>query len=222
MAKPTADLHSAPDRDWHCASLREPVIRRLAALPAISDAEMRAASVELSLNRSQIYLLVARYRANSVASALMPMPPGPPKGQLKLGSDVERLIDRLIREVYLTRQKPKIAALCRAVTHECIRIGLPPPSRTAVAARVRLQKASASLRAREGKKAADDLFRPAIREYRAEYALQVVQIDHTPIDQIVVDDRHRQPLGRPWLTIAIDIASRMVTGFYVTLGFRLI
>ena len=47
--------------------------------------------------------------------------------------------------------------------------------------------------------------------------LQVVQIDHTLVDVVVVDELERLPLGRPWLTLAIDVASRMVTGFYVSL-----
>jgi putative transposase len=46
-----------------------------------------------------------------------------------------------------------------------------------------------------------------------------VQIDHTEIDIIVVDELTRTPLpGRPWLTLAIDVFSRVVTGLH---GLRL-
>ena len=48
-------------------------------------------------------------------------------------------------------------------------------------------------------------------------ALDVVQVDHTPVDVIVVDEAHRLPIGRPWLTLAIDVATRVVVGFYVSL-----
>ncbi len=34
---------------------------------------------------------------------------------------------------------------------------------------------------------------------------------------LVVDEWERQPFGRPWLTLAIDVASRFVTGFQVSL-----
>jgi putative transposase len=44
-----------------------------------------------------------------------------------------------------------------------------------------------------------------------------VQIDHTPVDVIVVDEQHRLPIGRPYLTAAIDVASRCVVGLVVTL-----
>jgi putative transposase len=44
----------------------------------------------------------------------------------------------------------------------------------------------------------------------------VVQIDHTPVDIILVDDIHRRPVGRPWITLAIDVFSRVVAGLYVS------
>jgi transposase InsO family protein len=48
--------------------------------------------------------------------------------------------------------------------------------------------------------------------------LEQVQIDHTPVDVIVVDERHRLPIGRPYLTAAIDVCSRCVVGLVVTLN----
>ncbi|WP_245501704.1 transposase family protein, partial [Mesorhizobium sp. M2A.F.Ca.ET.067.02.1.1] len=60
-------------------------------------------------------------------------------------------------------------------------------------------------------------FRPVPGEYAAECAFDVVQMDHTLVDVIVVDRQYRRPLQRPWLTLAIDVASRTVAGFYLTL-----
>ena len=37
-----------------------------------------------------------------------------------------------------------------------------------------------------------------------------------PVDLILVDDIHRRPVGRPWITLAMDVFSRMVVGFYVS------
>jgi transposase InsO family protein len=47
--------------------------------------------------------------------------------------------------------------------------------------------------------------------------LERVQIDHTRIDVVVVNEGDRLPIGRPWLTLAIDVASRVVLGFSVSL-----
>jgi len=43
--------------------------------------------------------------------------------------------------------------------------------------------------------------------------LERVQIDQTRIDVVVVNEGDRLPIGRPWLTLAIDVASRVFLGF---------
>jgi len=35
--------------------------------------------------------------------------------------------------------------------------------------------------------------------------MDLVQIDHTWMDVVVVDREWRLPIGRPWLTLAIDV-----------------
>jgi putative transposase len=44
-----------------------------------------------------------------------------------------------------------------------------------------------------------------------------LQIDHTPVDVIVVDQQRRLPISRPWLTLAVDVKTRMIAGFHVSL-----
>jgi len=51
----------------------------------------------------------------------------------------------------------------------------------------------------------------------ADRPLAVAQIGHTPMDVIVVDEEHRQPIQRPLLTVVIDVYSRMVLGFAIYL-----
>jgi len=51
----------------------------------------------------------------------------------------------------------------------------------------------------------------------ADTVLEIVQIDHTQADVFVVDERTRRPIGRPWLSVAIDVASRCVVGIYVAM-----
>ena len=70
---------------------------------------------------------------------------------------------------------------------------------------------------REGAAAARAVFTPVVEEYRSAGPLDVVQIDHTLVDLIVVDEVTRSPIGRPVLTLAIDIHTRVVTGFYLGL-----
>lgn len=50
----------------------------------------------------------------------------------------------------------------------------------------------------------------------AEYPLDVVEIDHTPMNLYVIDDRSYLPLGRPWLTAIKDRKSGVLLGFYIS------
>lgn len=47
--------------------------------------------------------------------------------------------------------------------------------------------------------------------------MAVWQIDHTLVDVIIVSEADRVPIGRPWLTLIVDVASRLVAGFYISL-----
>lgn len=51
----------------------------------------------------------------------------------------------------------------------------------------------------------------------ADHPLSIVQIDHTLVDIILVDPIERLPIGRPYLTLAIDVYSRCIAGFVLSL-----
>jgi putative transposase len=107
--------------------------------------------------------------------------------------------------------------VCREITRLCRVRGLQALSRGTVLRRIaQLDPVRATLE-REGPDAARPL-RPAGRvPPEITRLLQQVQMDHTPVDVIVVDERHRLPIGRPYVTVAIDVASRCVVGLVVTL-----
>ena len=54
--------------------------------------------------------------------------------------------------------------------------------------------------------------------YESKWLLDLVQMDHTRADVILVDSLHREELARPWLTLLIDIWTRTILGFYVSFG----
>ncbi|WP_318409846.1 Mu transposase C-terminal domain-containing protein [Photobacterium leiognathi] len=72
--------------------------------------------------------------------------------------------------------------------------------------------------ARHGKYLADMEFNSIDAHYPASRVLEKVEIDHTPLDLILLDDEHNFPIGRPYLTLLIDQFSRCIIGFY--LGFK--
>jgi len=74
---------------------------------------------------------------------------------------------------------------------------------------------SLKMQAREGKKAAKLKYRSVTETVDVSYILERVEIDHTPLDLIVIDELTGLSLGRPWLTLAIDRYSRAILGFYL-------
>ncbi|MGX5850868.1 Mu transposase C-terminal domain-containing protein [Mesorhizobium sp. PL10] len=211
------DKFAVDDVDWRRAVAREAIIRPLTSKDRLSPADVGLACRQLGLGRARLYELLGRYRASPVTSSLLGHNPGPAKGRRRLSEEMEALIETAMRDTYRRREKPSVTALHDRVRELCRSRGEVAPSWKAVRARVQLADPRLLMRDREGAKAARDRFAPVVQEYRADHALQIVQIDHTLADVFVVDTVHRRPIQRPWLTLAIDIASRMVAGFYLTL-----
>ncbi|HWF47074.1 MAG TPA: hypothetical protein VG168_08720, partial [Bryobacteraceae bacterium] len=92
------------------------------------------------------------------------------------------------------------------------------PAGNTIRARIRMLADRHKVEKRDGKKRAAEKYEPIKGHFRgADYPLAVAQIDHTPMDLIVVDEEHRQPIQRPSLTVVIDVYSRMVLGFAIYL-----
>ena len=72
------------------------------------------------------------------------------------------------------------------------------------------------IEARQGSARARMVCRTTMDGAAAEYPLQRVEVDHTPMNWVVVCDRTGLPLGRPLLTVLIDAYSSYVLGFYVS------
>ncbi|MEJ0050136.1 MAG: hypothetical protein WDN02_02780 [Methylovirgula sp.] len=70
--------------------------------------------------------------------------------------------------------------------------------------------------AREGRVEADRQFEAVVEGPQGTYPLEAVEVDHTPLDIMVVDEKNRTLLGRPWLTALIDRYSRCIIGFSIS------
>ena len=211
------DLADIPARDWQKARRRLEVIRDLAKLTERTRQDALRAAAELNLSLSQLYKLLARYEADPKLTSLLPDRGGRAPGSRLLTPELDQVINETIDGYYLTRQCPTVSALVMEVRRRCHALGLRAPSRKAISLRLEQRPASAVIARRKGRKAARDRFAPATGSLDAPWPLSLVQIDHTLVDVIVVDSRTREPIQRPWLTLAIDVHSRCVAGFHLSL-----
>ncbi|MFC7477923.1 Mu transposase C-terminal domain-containing protein [Dankookia sp. GCM10030260] len=175
------------------------------------------AAAELDLGVRQIQRLLRAWRAEPVATTLLFVRPGVARGTHRLPAAVDGVMERAIDGFYKTRERPRLTALLRQVRHDCRAGGLPPPSMKALRARVSARQLRDLVRAREGGAVARDRLAPATGHLQAEGPLGLVQVDHTLVDVHVVDDTLRQPIGRPWLTLVLDVHTRCVLGLLLAL-----
>jgi len=216
-AASTPDLAEVPVADWHKARRRFEVIRVLAKAPERTRSDAGAAAQALGCSATVVYRLLSRYLADPRVTSLLPGRRGRRHGQLLLPGEVDEVVQATIDEFYLTRQRPRVSDLLTEVQRRCRTLGLPKPSRKAINLRIGQRTSVEVFAKRSGRKAARDRFGPSTGSLTAPWPLALVQIDHTPVDVIAVDSTTRQPIRRPWLTIAIDVHSRCVAGFHLAL-----
>jgi putative transposase len=70
--------------------------------------------------------------------------------------------------------------------------------------------------ARHGKFKADQWFAYCSSHIPPTRILERVEIDHTPLDMILIDDELLIPIGRPYLTLLIDVFSGCIMGFHLS------
>ena len=203
---------------WDEACRRADAVREfLKSRPGkMTAGDVALLATELEISRATAYRLIKLFRAGGTVMSLVDRKRGRPEGHRVLDDQREEIIRTTISRYYLTRNRPTVSQLVRDVQTNSMSAGLKPPHRRTIKARLEdidLQKRAK--RRGEDKIVKETQAVPGV--FAASRPLQVVQVDHTKADIFVVDEETRQPIGRPWLTLAMDVCSRMVTGFYLTM-----
>ncbi len=107
--------------------------------------------------------------------------------------------------------------MCNRINAECFKKGIKPPAYNTVSLRISKIENKTLVRARDGTDCANKFKSTSIINHESKKVLEQVQMDHTVIDLMIVDDVDLQPIGRPYLTVAIDTYSRCILGMLITL-----
>jgi putative transposase len=189
------------------------VLRPLGSAP-MSREQAELASRLLGVHYTTVYRLRKRFRTDPVASSVLPKERGPRPGDRLISPKCEEIVQEVLC-VWLSKKR-SLAHPLRDVTVEirsrCRRAGVEPASRSTVARRLAAHReAEATALAAQPGALVPPGHLVAVRP------LQLVQIDHTQADVFVVDDVTHKTIGRPWLTVAIDIASRCLLAIYLSM-----
>jgi putative transposase len=187
------------------------VLRPLGNGPLTKAQALKAAQL-LDVHWTTVYRLRQRFLANPVTSAVKPRERGPKTGGHRLSERTEMIVDEVLM-TWLPRQRllaHPLTDLTFEIRSRCAAAGVTPPSRSSVLRRWVAHREAESL-----EQASKSATVPG--NFVVRHPLDVVQVDHTQADILVVDTLSRRPIGRPWLSLAIDVATRCVVGFYVSM-----
>jgi putative transposase len=191
--------------------------RVLDAGRAKKDAIARAAA-ELQLTSRQIYNLLARYRVERTITALLPRLS--PKRRKRLSEKAEEIIRTTLREQWMTLEAPPLAPVVAEIRARCQEAGVVVPSYVTISRRI---PSLFSVEEIAQKRSANPKhlmrLKPRPGYIHAPNSLDVCQIDHTPTDINFVEVVNNGGvfIGRAYLTIVTDVATRAVLGFCLTL-----
>jgi len=210
----------AKHRAWLEGCRREEAISGLLERHAdqrLTIADVQGVAWELGVSQATLYRLIAAYRAKKTVCSVEPRQRGRRKNTFVLDHKREKLISMTIREIYLNPARPTMTYLVEQVRARCALAKLSLPDRRTIKARVdRIDRRITALKRKDSKGVKATRAIPG--QYVASRPLEVVQVDHTEVDLFLVDETTREAMSvRPWLTLAIDVFTRMVVGFHLSM-----
>lgn len=210
------DLAQISTDAWAIAKRRATAICTVMGLKTGRSSEVCRQAAALGITERQFWRLLRSYAKHQSVSGLLPQVIGRKHGTRMLDPGVERVIAEKIETYYLQPERPTQKALVERIATTCRDQKLLPPSRKAVAIRLDAYRTRDAQRRRIGSKKAKYSFVGMPGHVEASAALERVEIDHTPMDVMVCsDDPLCDYIGRPWLTVAIDVFTRCVLGIHI-------
>lgn len=202
------------DDGWEAAREKANAVDRVFALGG-GEAVVRQVASECEVHPSTLYRWIESF---SVSRRVMDLyrKPRNDAGKTRLGIRIEALIRQVIRDFHRTHERPSVTQSYGELERRCKLRKLRAPSIDTFKARLAIcdQRDAAKARGETRKAHKLRLNKGSLEGGNFPYAL--VQIDHTYVDIQLVDGEHRMPIGRPWITVAIDVFSRMCLGYYIS------
>jgi putative transposase len=196
----------------------ETALRRQALL----EAESEPANVSgRTLRRWKACQEIALANGGNEVLALVPNTGSRGNRTPRLSTRQVELMDSVIDEQWLNSKAINYKTCHRMLLVAFSEAAEMPPSYPTLIARIKARETNKDLRTRYGKRIAyqASTFIDVLHHDSPAHGsrpFQYVHIDHTLLDIEVISSRTGKPLGRPWLSLAVDAWSRRIVAFYLT------
>lgn len=201
---------------WSEALRREEIIKDLVFVSRTKN-DVEEVAKEHGYSYVTLYNWIKLYEQTGETSSLVPRIAKRGKKGNRLDPKVDEIINDVLENIYLNEQRYSFNRVYNKIYLACKHENLKAPHRNTIRYRISQIKPKKVVRKRDGYKKAQEQFDNFDGKFPAgKFPFDFVQIDHTPLDIRLVDSMYRKPLGRPTLTMAIDVYSRMVVGLFVS------
>ena len=159
--------------------------------------------------------MLKKLKKAPVASELVPKKRGVKSNTKRLTQLQEELVEEIIRSKHLTKQKPYASKSYLHLIERCDRVIVDVPSESTF--RRRIEKISKSENQLNRMYASERRSKhsPKTCHYTSTAPMALVQIDHTPLNAILISSINGKILGRVVITVITCIHTRMVLGFHI-------
>lgn len=218
---PSVELMNIPDDEWIKIHNKAGIFNNILQSDYENRRdEIKKAAEELEISEPTLYKQLQKYKASNGDPTSLLRKKRVDKGRFE--SEVEKIVQSCITQ-YLSTDKLKVSDIYRNLEIQIYQYNklndtsFATPHINTLRYRISQLTAAEIGSTRLGKKGRES-YRPIIGKFpEVIKPLEIVQIDHTTLDVMIVDDVNRLAIGRPTITLAIDVFSRMVTGFYISL-----
>lgn len=205
------------EKNYEIALLRFKIIEPLLDLPKRTLKDVEAVAKQHQKGTATIYKWLEKYETYGTISSLATSyknSGGKNKG--RLDESVETIIESVIKKLYLDKQQYAFLTIYREIEDECKHTGEPVPAQNTIRNRINNINPKLIAKERKGLNVRDTRGTPG-KFPEVKMPLDIIQMDHTKVDIMLVDEISRENIGRPNITVAIDVFSRMIYGFHISL-----
>lgn len=175
------------------------------------------ASSALGISKSYFFRLARIFDEDLGPLCMALRKRGMKAGVTKLDENIEVLIFDAVEKKYKSRAS-SYSKVWLEVDVTCKEKGWPSPCKDTVRRRVKSILAEKErVKIKHGKDAAAQKYSARPGKKNTLRPLEWVQMDHTLVDIILLANDRINVIGRPWWTVAIDLRTRVILGYYLSL-----
>jgi putative transposase len=202
--------------------IRKAAITGLALLRGRTSSDVQKVATATGMSPRNLWRLLRAYKEDGrkglVSREFMRGKSMRTEDHRRVDRTVEAIAKEVVEEEYLTNHRKRVSYVHKCVRDECLKKELTPPSQNYLYRLIHGINPGSSMKARFGSSAYDAKFGLRGGTFGDKlFPLHTIMIDHTLMDVRLIDPLTRQPIARPWLTVGMDVFSRCIWGYILSL-----